>query len=178
MIPGPLGDAPALIQVHALAAILAVALSAVVLGRPKGTRAHRWMGWGWIAAMVGAAGTAVFIHEGSGLTILGWGPFGPIHLLVLVTASGLAQGIWHARRGNVVAHRKAMRTTYLFALVVAGAFTLLPGRRMSETIFGADGAPASMAALAAVLALAGVLAWRWSRENRRTPQRPRESPTP
>jgi hypothetical protein len=37
-----------------------------------------------------------------------------------------------ARAGQIVAHQKGMRSLYFFALIAAGLFTFLPGRRMHE----------------------------------------------
>jgi uncharacterized membrane protein len=44
--------------------------------------------------------------------------------------------VLHARRHNVSAHRKAMMSIFFGALVVAGLFTLLPGRIMHAVVFG------------------------------------------
>ena len=41
-----------------------------------------------------------------------------------------------ARRHNVLRHRRAMLGIFLGALVVAGLFTLLPGRIMHAVVFG------------------------------------------
>jgi uncharacterized membrane protein len=41
-----------------------------------------------------------------------------------------------ARRGRVVTHGRSMMGLFLGALVIAGAFTLLPGRIMGAVVFG------------------------------------------
>ena len=79
----PLLAAPAVIQIHALAAFGAFALGAVQLAAPKGTIPHRTFGWLWAGLMLVLVLSSFFIH-----TIRLWGPFSPIHLLsilVLVT---------------------------------------------------------------------------------------------
>jgi len=48
----------------------------------------------------------------------------------------LPLGIYFARRHNVVGHRKTMLGLFFGALVVAGAFTLLPGRILGRVVFG------------------------------------------
>jgi uncharacterized membrane protein len=48
----------------------------------------------------------------------------------------LPLAIWHARRHNVRRHRQAMLMLFTGALVIAGAFTLLPGRIMHAVVFG------------------------------------------
>jgi len=44
--------------------------------------------------------------------------------------------VLHARRHRVAAHRTAMMSLFIGALVIAGAFTLLPGRVMHAVVFG------------------------------------------
>lgn len=44
--------------------------------------------------------------------------------------------VLHARRHNVSQHRWAMLGLFIGALVIAGVFTLLPGRIMHAVAFG------------------------------------------
>jgi uncharacterized membrane protein len=44
--------------------------------------------------------------------------------------------VLHARRHWVRSHRAAMISLFAGALVIAGVFTLLPGRVMHEVVFG------------------------------------------
>jgi uncharacterized membrane protein len=48
----------------------------------------------------------------------------------------LPLGIYYARRHNVSGHRKTMLGLFFGALVIAGTFTLLPGRIMGRVLFG------------------------------------------
>ena len=51
--------------------------------------------------------------------------------------------VWAAHRHEVARHRRAMMSLFLGALLIAGAFTLLPGRIMHRVVFGpAPGAAA------------------------------------
>jgi len=47
--------APFWVQVHALAAIAALALGAAQLAAPKGTLSHRAVGWVWVTLMATTA---------------------------------------------------------------------------------------------------------------------------
>jgi hypothetical protein len=47
-------------------------------------------------------------------------------------------GIWEIRHGRVQSHQATMKSTYLGALLLTGAFTLLPGRRMHDMLFGTE----------------------------------------
>ena len=131
MTLAPLLAAPALIQWHAFAALSAFALGAVQLAAPKGTIPHRLFGWIWAALMLAVVVSSFFIH-----TIRLWGPWSPIHLLSLFTLVMLPLAVLRARRHEVERHRRAMTSMFVGALVIAGAFTLLPGRIMHAVVFG------------------------------------------
>ena len=151
----PILAASLAIQVHTACAIAAVLLGAVVLYRRKGTPRHKLMGRLWVGLMLIVATSALFINE---IRLIG--PFSPIHLLVVLTYAGVVQGIWHIRHGDVKGHRAAMVGVYFASLGLAGAFTLLPGRRMHAVLFGPEGGwTPSVVAIAIVLAAVAVL-WR------------------
>lgn len=151
----PLLSAPPAIQIHAFAAIAAAILGALILFRRKGTPLHRLLGRAWGVLMLIVATSAFFISE-----IRMWGPFSPIHLLSLVTYAGIGNGIWQIRHGRIAAHAASMQATYIGALLLAGAFTLLPGRRMHAVLFGAEsGWMPSLIAIPLVLLLTFVV-WR------------------
>jgi uncharacterized membrane protein len=149
----PLLQATLPIQIHATTAILATVLGAFVLFRRKGTPLHRLLGKLWVVLMVITATSAIFVNE---MRIIG--PFSPIHLFVLLTYAGLWQGLRDIRRGNVAGHRANMQAVYLNALLLAGAFTLLPGRRMHDVLFGEEsGWTPSLVAIPLALATVAVL---------------------
>ncbi len=125
----PLLAALAVVQVHAFAAMAAFALGAVQFAAPKGTLPHRTVGWIWVSLMALIAGSSFWIHE---LRLVG--PFSPIHLLSIFTLVMLPLAVLHARRHRVDSHRKAMVGIFLGALVVAGLFTLVPGRIMWSVV--------------------------------------------
>jgi uncharacterized membrane protein len=131
MTLAPLLDASPVIQLHAFAAMAAFTLGLVQLAAPKGTIPHRTIGWIWVALMLAVATASFFIH---GIKL--WGPWSPIHLLSIFTLVMLPLAVLHARRHRVGAHRSAMISMFLGALVIAGAFTFLPGRIMHAVAFG------------------------------------------
>lgn len=160
----PILAAPLAIQIHATAATAALLLGAVVLFRRKGTPLHKAMGRTWVGLMLVVATSALFINE---IRLIG--PFSPIHVFVLLTYVGIWQGIREIRRGNVVAHQAAMKSLYLGALLLTGAFTLLPGRRMHDVLFGAvSGWVPSLIAIPLALVLTAVL-WARLMPRRRAP---------
>lgn len=64
------------------------------------------------------------------------GPFSPIHLLAVLTLWTLMRGVLAARNHHVKNHKRAMKTLVIGALLVAGAFTFMPGRIMSQVVSG------------------------------------------
>jgi len=127
----PLWNAGPTIQIHAFAAVAAFAVGLVQFAAPKGTVRHRLVGAIWVALMLTVAISAFFIH-----TIRLWGPWSPIHLLAIFTLIMLPLAVLRAHRHDVARHRVAMIALFVGALVVAGLFTLLPGRIMHAVAFG------------------------------------------
>ena len=127
----PLLDAAPVIPLHAFAAMAAFALGLVQFNAPKGTLQHRTLGWIWVALMAAVAISSFWIHQ---LRLVG--AFGPIHLLSIFMLAMLPLAVWRAHKHQVDAHRWTMTGLFLGALVVAGLFTLLPGRIMHAVVFG------------------------------------------
>ena len=136
MWPSPVTLAPLLsaspaIKLHAFAAVAAFTLGVVQLSAPKGTLAHRTIGWVWVVLMLVISISAFWIHE-----LRLWGPWSPIHLLAIFTLVTLPIGVLHARRHRVARHRFFMISIFCGALVIAGLFTFVPGRIMHAVIVG------------------------------------------
>lgn len=122
--------APLLIQVHAGAALAAVAIGLVQLIAPKGTVPHRTLGYSWAILMLVTAFTAVFIREVNN------GSFSFIHIFIPITLMGLFGVISHARKMETAKHRNAVFSLFLGALIVPGLFAFMPGRLMWQMFFG------------------------------------------
>ncbi len=131
MALAPLLAASPIIQIHAFSAIAAFVLGIGQLVVMKGTGAHRLGGWVWSVLMLVVAVSSLWIHE-----LRVWGPWSPIHLLSLLVIVAVPAAVFAARRHRVAQHRRAMIQLFFFALVVAGAFTFLPGRLMHAVVFG------------------------------------------
>ena len=127
----PLLDAAPAIPLHAFAAMAAFVLGVVQLAAPKGTLPHRTLGWIWVSLMAVVALSSFWIHQ-----IRLAGPWSPIHLLSIFTLVMLPLGVWRAHRHDVNTHRRTMIGIFTGALVIAGLFTLVPGRIMHSVIFG------------------------------------------
>ncbi len=128
------------IAIHAASALTALALGPIALWARQGAtqrpRLHRAAGYAWVTLMVVTAISALFITGGAGPR---WGRFGPIHLLVPLTLGMLVVSFVCLARHNVAGHRAFMRRTYFGACLVAGAFTLLPGRLLGHALWSQIG---------------------------------------
>ena len=128
---GPLLNAASAIPLHAFAAMSAFALGLVQFAAPKRTLPHRAIGWTWVLLITGVAVGSFWIHE-----IRLVGGWSPIHPLSLFTLAVLPIAVWRAHTHGVADHRRIMISVFAGALVVAGLFTLLPGRILHTVLFG------------------------------------------
>jgi uncharacterized membrane protein len=125
-----------LIAVHMAAALGALVTGPVALWTRRGThqrpKLHRAFGYAWVTLMLVTAVSAMFIRDTRLPNVAG---FTPIHLLVPVTLVALFGAFWYLARGDIAAHRKTMQRLYFGACVVAGGFTLLPGRSLGRLVW-------------------------------------------
>lgn len=128
---GPLLDASLPIRLHAFAALVAFVLGITQLLRRKGDPLHGWVGYVWVALLLVVAASSFGIHE-----IRQWRGYSLIHLLSLFVLVNVPYAVWCARTGRIAAHRKSMLGTFFGGLLLAGAFTFLPGRIMHAVLLG------------------------------------------
>jgi uncharacterized membrane protein len=131
----PLLQAPLVVKIHVATVIPAFFIGTwlIFLSR-KGTTLHRAGGTVYFALMVATSITAIFVRSLSpDAPFFG---FSPIHLLIPLTLYGLYGVLRGALSGNIAMHRRAVFGTYFGALIIAGGFTLLPGRIMHSVFFG------------------------------------------
>lgn len=120
------------VQWHLLAALGALLLGPMALWARKGSRLHRMAGYLWVLLMLAAALSSLFIRNLGTPWLAG---FGPIHGLTVFTLGGLALAIAAAWRRNISAHRRTMKGLYIGGCLVAGGFTLLPGRFLGQLLW-------------------------------------------
>lgn len=136
----PLTTAPLAVQVHVVAAGLALLIGPLALYRRRRDRVfdgmHRVLGRVWVVAMAVLAISALFIPA---VVLPVLGPFGPIHLFVIWTLVSLTRGMRAIFRRDVARHQAEMRALYWQALGITGLLTLLPGRRLNAVLFGDHG---------------------------------------
>lgn len=123
-------DIPVLIWPHLLTITVAVALTPVMLLRPRGTRAHRQLGWVWVVAMFSTALLSLFVRN------VNHGGFSFIHILSVWTMIQVPVIVWSARTHNVRRHRFGVRAMVTGALLIAGFFTFPFNRLLGQWLFG------------------------------------------
>ena len=126
-----------IIYVHAALALLAIPLGLYIFITKKGTKNHRILGRTWVTVLIIVSLTAVFIQT------INPEQYSLIHLLIPYTIGSLIYSIWNIRKfkktkieSYKIKHMHSMIGVYIGALLIAGAFTLMPGRFFHEIIFG------------------------------------------
>jgi uncharacterized membrane protein len=144
----PLLDAPIAVQIHVAAVLPAAVLGAYILLNRKGTPRHRLLGKIWMMLMVMTSLSSFYIHE-----INLFHGFSPIHLLSISVLVGAWRAITAARAKNIRAHKAAVIGMYFGGIVIAGLFTLLPGRIMNAVVFSGGPNWVMMLTFAAIAAM-------------------------
>lgn len=124
------GQVPAIVWLHLATILVAVALTPVMLLRPRGTPRHRALGTIWVAAMLATAISSLFLH------VSGPGRFSVIHLLSIWTLVQAPLIWWTARTHRVERHRRAVHGMVIGALLIAGFFTFPFHRLLGQWLFG------------------------------------------
>jgi uncharacterized membrane protein len=70
------------------------------------------------------------------IRVINPGHFSFIHLLSGWTIIGLPGAVYAIKRGKVASHRRAMTGMFVGGLLLAGLFTLLPGRLLWHVFLG------------------------------------------
>ncbi|MEM7637264.1 MAG: DUF2306 domain-containing protein [Pseudomonadota bacterium] len=126
----PLLEASLAIQLHVAAAAFAITLSAAIIIVKRGTPAHKLVGRAWVAML------AIICISSFWITGMNGAGYSWIHLLSVGTLLGLVNAVWAVRTGNIRAHKYAMISTMVGALLGAGFFAFMPGRMMNAVLFG------------------------------------------
>ena len=126
-----------IIYIHATLALLAVPLGLYIFLTKKGTKQHRMLGRIWVIFLIIVSLTAIFIQT------INPGQYSWIHLLIPFTLVSLIYSIWNIKKYKKTkierykySHMYSMIGVYVGALLIAGAFTLMPGRFFHHILFG------------------------------------------
>ena len=124
------------IQLHWATVSIAFFIGITIFVMRKGTSIHKALGRIFVLLMFVTSGAAFFIRSGRIENPGLFEGFTPIHLFIPLTVLGSIWGVINIRRGNVRGHASTMIGVFMGALIIAGVFTFLPGRRMHLLFFG------------------------------------------
>ena len=123
-----------LMYAHLITVVPCIFIGAYLLSVKKGTRKHRSIGKVYMALMFFTAFVSLFLPAQVGNQFLDH--FGFIHLFSFLTLYTVPTANTAIKKGNVKAHKRKMDLLYFGALIIAGRFTLAPGRFLHEVFFG------------------------------------------
>ena len=125
------------IYAHIALALVAVPVGVFIFLTKKGTAQHKLVGRVWVVILLIVSLSAILIQE------INPEEYSLIHLLIPWIIGSLVYSIWNIKRFKKTRHIKyrpahmySMIGVYIGALLVAGAFTLLPGRFLYGVFFG------------------------------------------
>ena len=125
---------PALtMTLHLLTIATAAMLGTFQMFRGKSTPSHRLLGRIYMALMLTTAVISLFTPAAVGPLFIAH--FGAIHLLSFVVFYCVPSAYFAAPAHNIRAHKAAMIGAYFGGILVAGAFTLAPGRFLNKLLF-------------------------------------------
>lgn len=109
-------------------------IGAWLLVRPKGTPIHKLLGRIYAVLILFTALVTLAMPTEVGPRLLNH--FGFIHFFSFLVLTCVPLAIRGIRRSDVRAHRNNMIGVYVGGILIAGSFTLMPGRMLHEWLFG------------------------------------------
>jgi uncharacterized membrane protein len=123
-----------LMFLHLYTVIPCVFIGGFLLVIKKGTGIHKRLGRLYMVLMLFTAIVTLFMPTYVGGRVLNH--FGWIHLFSFLTIWTVPSAYIAIKKGNIKAHKRKMILLYFGALIIAGAFTLMPGRYLHDVFFG------------------------------------------
>ena len=99
----------------------------------KGSNLHKLWGKVYALLIFFSSLMSLFLEAHVGPTWLDH--FGYIHLLSALTIATVPYSLWQLKIGRLISHKRSMQFLYWTGLMIAGAFTLYPGRYLHGFIF-------------------------------------------
>jgi uncharacterized membrane protein len=123
------GSLPLAVGFHLGTIAIVLALTPIMLLRPRGDQPHRYLGRIWVAAMLSTALVSFFVRSPDN------GGWSPIHILSLWVTIQAPMIYWTAKTHNITRHRGLVRGMVLGALLIAGFFTFPFNRQLGQWLF-------------------------------------------
>ena len=118
-----------LMWAHLLTVLPALLIGTVVMLQRKGTAAHIMLGRAYMLLMLTTAILSFWVRGLNGENL------SPIHVLSAWSIVSVIVGWWAIRTGRRRLHQGFMIGLYA-GVLIAGAFTLLPGRALGKFFWG------------------------------------------
>lgn len=122
-----------LMFIHLFTVLPAFVLGTLSLILKKGTPLHKILGRLYMVLMLFTAIVTLFMPAFVGPKL--FNHFGWIHLFSFLTIYTVPTAYIAIKKGNVKAHKRKMILLYFGALIIAGAFTFMPGRYLHDLFF-------------------------------------------
>ena len=122
-----------LMYVHLITVVPCIAMGAALFIMKKGTPIHRTMGKVYMILMMLTGLITLCMPAQVGPQL--FNHFGWIHSFSLLTLYSAPKAYLAIRRGDVKSHRNSMIGLYVGGILIAGSFTLVPGRYLHELFF-------------------------------------------
>lgn len=122
-----------LMIIHLITITPCIILGAYLLIFPKGDSAHRSFGKIYLSLMAFTAFITLFMPARVGPSL--FSHFGWIHLLSLLTLYTVPTALIAIKKGDIKSHKRKMIILYFAAILIAGTFTLMPGRFLHDLFF-------------------------------------------
>lgn len=123
-----------LMYTHLFTVLPCVFIGGLLLIIKKGTKIHKGFGRIYMILMLFTAMVTLFMPAKVGGTFLNH--FGWIHLFSFLTIWTVPTAYIAIKKDNIKAHKRKMILLYFGAIIIAGAFTLSPGRYLHNVFFG------------------------------------------
>ena len=122
-----------LAYLHLATVFPAFLIGTFLIANRKGTAAHKALGKIYMLLMLLTAVITLFMSAEVGPTVLQH--FGFIHLFSLLVLYSVPSAYLAIQNKNVSKHRNNMIGLYVGGILIAGAFTLMPGRLLHSWFF-------------------------------------------
>jgi uncharacterized membrane protein len=122
-----------LMFLHLYTIIPCVFIGGLLLLIKKGTLIHKRLGRIYMILMLFTAIVTLFMPSAIGVSL--FNHFGWIHLFSVLTLWTVPTAYIAIKKGDIKSHKRKMVLLYFGAIVIAGVFTLTPGRYLHELFF-------------------------------------------
>ncbi len=123
-----------LMYFHLVTIVPCIFLGAYLLLAKKSTGSHRKLGRIYMTLMVATSVSTFFMPAKVGFRL--FDHFGWIHGFSILTLYSVPTAYLAIKKGNVRSHKIKMIMLYIGAILIAGGFTLAPGRFLHGVFFG------------------------------------------